>query len=160
VAVTLPAPPVPELAQQQPPRRGLSTPVALVALVVLSTVIIVACVLGATFSGLVGLFKASSDASPAPAASAFVAPVPRQADRFSDGLWLVPSFVRTGTYTTTVPANSAGCAWARIGSGDGTANSVVESGTGRNGDTIAVTIEDTDTAFQTEGCGQWRRIGD
>jgi hypothetical protein len=159
VAVTLPAPPVPESAERNPPRRGLPAPVALVALVVLSTVIVVACVLGATFSGLAGFVKGTSAASPPPSAS-FVAPAPRQATRFGDGIWLVGSDILTGTYTATVPVASPGCAWARTASADDAANSVVESGTGRDGETIVATVVDTDTSFQTDGCGEWRRTGD
>jgi hypothetical protein len=153
------APPLPDLSPVRPrsePDRGLSSPAAFIGVVAVTTLVIILCVLGATMSGLFGVLGTEAGA-PAAATSA---PAPAQrgpVTTFDDGQWLVGADIEAGTYATTVPADSPGCTWERKDSTDGTANSVLESGIGEEGERLVVDIKPTDKVFGSVGCGRWQR---
>jgi zinc-ribbon domain len=72
---------------------------------------------------------------------------------FGDGVFLVGSEIRPGTYRA--PGGS-GCYWERDRDLTGGLNSILANGN-PSGQTI-VTILSTDKAFQSNGCGGWRRV--
>jgi hypothetical protein len=163
VAVTLPAqsPPDAQEPDEAPSDRSVPSPAAFIAVVAVSALVIILCVLGAFLSGLFGTLTSPEDTSAqVPVAS----PIPPTASAaltsFDDGQWLVGTEIQAGAYETTVPAGSAGCTWERNDSTDGTAQSVLESGVGREGDVLVVDIRATDTVFQSQGCGLWQRRTD
>jgi hypothetical protein len=154
------APPLPEVApvatSRPDPDRGLSSPAAFIGVVAVTTLVIILCVLGATMSGLFGLIGSESGtqaAATSPPALEQRGPV----TTFDDGQWLIGTDIEAGTYATTVPAGSAGCTWERKDSTDGTANSVLESGIGTEGERLVVDIKSTDQVFGSVGCGLWQR---
>ncbi len=160
--VTLPAQSLPVAQPEETqPRRELPPPAAFIAVVTVSALVIILCVLGAAMSGLFS-FVTSSDtgAVETPAAneakpSALVAGV-----SFPDGQWLVLRDIQPGTYAVAVPNDSPGCTWERNASTDGTASSVLETGGGSGGEAIVVSIRETDKVFQSMGCGVWQRTAD
>lgn len=160
--VTLPAQSLPAAQpEEKRPRREVSSPAAFIAVVAVSALVIILCVLGAAISGLFS-FVTSSDtgAVETPAGneakpSALVAGV-----SFPDGQWLVLRDIQPGTYAATVPNHSPGCTWERNASTDGTASSVLETGGGPGGEAIVVSIRETDKVFQSQGCGVWKRTAD
>jgi hypothetical protein len=161
--VTLPTQSVPEAdrARHSPARRRISSPAALVAVVAVTVLVAVLCVLGAMFSGLFGYLSFSDTSGTESAPPTVQAPSQRSAStQFDDGQWLVGTDVVPGTYSATVPAGSPGCSWERDASTDGTASSVLESGLGKDGDHLVVTIKDSDVIFQSHDCGVWLRTGD
>jgi hypothetical protein len=175
--VTLPADSLPEISTEpdgdrglsEPPspdpdphdaeaaRGGLSSPAAFIAVVAVSALVLIGCVLAATIGGLFGSFSQSGDdAAPAPT---WIDPSRREAaTSFEDGQWLVAQDILAGTYRTSIPANSPGCAWERSASTDGTASSVLESGAGPAGTALTVTIKATDAVFLSHGCGSWQLV--
>lgn len=157
--MTLPAQSLPD-AEITPPRRELSSPAAFIAVVAVSALVVILCVLGATMSGLFN-FVTSGEPGTKAAPSANSAPSARvPAGIFPDGQWLVGGDIQPGTYSATVPAGSPGCTWERNASTDGTASSVLETGTAKEGEALVVGIKDTDKIFQSRGCGIWRRTAD
>jgi hypothetical protein len=136
---------------------GLSSPAAFIAVVAVSALVLIGCVLAATVGGLFGSFSPAADrATPAPT---WIDPSRREAaTSFDDGQWLVARDIHAGTYRTSVPATSPGCAWERNASTDGTASSVLESGAGPAGTALAVTIKETDAVFLSHGCGSWQLV--
>jgi hypothetical protein len=159
VAVTLPAQSLPDATEpdQMPADPGVSSPAAFIAVVAVSALVIILCVLGATLSGLFG-FITNTETTTEPTPTNLPTPEVRaMSNSFDDGQWLVGTDVQAGTYETTVPAGSAGCTWERKSASDGIASSVLESGLGREGDKLVVDIRQTDKVFQAQGCGTWRR---
>jgi hypothetical protein len=159
--VTLPAQSLPDAPEAPQPDREVSSPAAFIAVVAVSALVVILCVLGATMSGLFN-FSASadqpSDAATTASGSDQGARVP--ASSFPDGQWLVGGDIRPGTYAVTVAAGTAGCTWERNASTDGNATSVLESGNGKAGEALVVSIKDTDKVFQSRGCGTWQRTSD
>jgi len=159
VAVTQSAQSLPEAPpdRAQPDRR-LSSPAAFIGVVAVAALVIILCVLGTMASGLFGLVSKSDAGADADTVGSTAPQTPHVAlTDFDDGQWLVGTDIVSGTYSTTVPAGSAGCDWERLSSTDGTASSVLESGVGKAGDKIAVDIKATDKVFQSSSCGRWRR---
>jgi hypothetical protein len=151
----------PGVSQQPPQReRELSFPVAFLAVVGVSALVIIMCVLGITMSGL--FHFGGSTAEPATLATSGPVDLAVRAPSttFVDGQWMVGGDIQPGTYSTTVPNGSPGCTWERNASADGTAASVLESGNGKEGEPVVVSIKDTDRVFQTKGCGTWQRVSD
>ena len=79
------------------------------------------------------------------------------ASTFGNGTHLVGADIQPGTYRAQVAAGSGGCYWSRLaglggGLDDIIANEVVQEGS------AIVAIEATDRAFNSNGCGQWRRV--
>lgn len=144
--------------EETPLGRGMSSPAALAAVVAVGALVLIGCVLGATLTGVFGNLSSSSDATPTPAPT-WIDPSREAVATFGDGQWLVTRDIRAGTYETTVPAGSPGCTWERNASTDGTASSVLDSGAGAVAVKIVVTIKETDAVFQSQGCGNWHRIG-
>ena len=71
--------------------------------------------------------------------------------RFTNGTMQVGSEILPGTYRTrAVPEGD--CTWTRLGGTDSGQNVMAEQSI--NGPTI-VTIETTDKAFTSQGCGEW-----
>ncbi|MEC3953373.1 hypothetical protein VMT65_10055 [Nocardia sp. CDC153] len=70
----------------------------------------------------------------------------------SDSTFKVGVDIAPGTYTTTTATTV--CAWARLSSLTPGANATIQAGGAVNG-TVTVTIQPTDVAFFTSGCGTW-----
>lgn len=138
----------------------MSTPTAFIVVVGVTAAVVILCILGISFTGLFNLGNTTTGDGGVP-------PVPGNApgsrvavDQFPDGQWAVNTDIRAGTYATTVPADSPGCTWERNASTDGTSASVLETGTGKAGESLVANIPDTDKVFQSSGCGTWHRTGD
>ncbi len=159
--MTLPAQSPPHAQPEEPPAQEVSSPAAFIAVIAVSALVIILCVLGAAMSGLFSFVTNNESKTGAtPAAdmarpSALVAGV-----SFPDGQWLVVRDIQPGTYSVTVPNGSPGCTWERNASTDGTASSVLEAGVGAEGQALVVSIRATDKVFQSQGCGVWRRTAD
>ncbi len=71
-----------------------------------------------------------------------------------DGLYLVGTEVAPGTYR----AESGGdCYWERLSGLSGSFDDLIANGLGAADATV--TIQSSDTAFSSSGCGRWSRIG-
>ena len=86
---------------------------------------------------------------------------------FGDGVWLIGDQMPPGTYRTEPP--SAGCYWARVAeSSDLTklnarSTAATDAGVWSSGmkpRIEVVWIPSTDAAFETIGCGMWRRLAE
>lgn len=86
---------------------------------------------------------------------------------FGDGAWLIGPEVLPGTYRTIGP--SSDCYWARLVEFSNVkafierSAAANESGVRPGGaadQVIVVWIRESDTAFETSGCGVWRRLAD
>jgi hypothetical protein len=106
---------------------------------------------------------APPDALPTPAPT----PAAGMRTTFGDGVWLIGYQIPPGTYRTEPP--SAGCYWARVAeSSDLTrlnarSTAATDAGAwsaGIKSPTEVVWIQDTDAAFETVGCGIWRRLAE
>lgn len=165
MAVTLPArlpddttdsdldPSYPELDDEEPERDSFSL-LTFLAVIGVTSLVVILCVLGAAFTGLFNFGDEPTGSENVVVNNAERVP----ATSMEDGQWLVGTDIRPGTYSVTVMDGSAGCAWERNSSTDGTAASVLESGIGEEGDTITVEIQETDVIFQSRGCGHWERV--
>jgi hypothetical protein len=155
--VTLPtqSPPATE-----PDSSRFSSPAGFVVVVGVGALVVILCVLGVSFTGLFnfGASGGSTTAVDAPAPPNVPARVP--VATFPDGQWLVGADIQAGNYRSTVPAGSPGCVWERTESTDGTAASVLESGTAKEGEQLVVNVRATDKVFQSTGCGTWTRTAD
>ena len=77
---------------------------------------------------------------------------------FGDGHYQVGQDVAPGTYATTVPSDSAFCAWQRENSLNGSVDAIIAlEGPDDPGTHEVVTIEKSDKGFKTTGCGTWKR---
>ena len=97
------------------------------------------------------------------------APTPATGIRttFSDGVWVIGDQMPPGTYRAEPP--SAGCYWARVAESsdltrlDARSTAATDAGAwsaGIKSPTEVVWIQDTDAAFETIGCGIWRRLAE
>ena len=147
------------LDEPEPPKRQFSSPFAFIGVVIVGALVVIGCVLGTTMSGLFQFGGGTVNAAADPTSSGpSGARVPGTS--FDDGQWLVSGDIQPGTYSVTVPPDSAGCTWERAAATDGTASSVLESGAGKGGEALVVGIKPTDKVFQSKGCGTWHRTGD
>lgn len=81
------------------------------------------------------------------------APPPPPAVAFADGTFVVGTQIQAGTYQAS---SSSSCYWARLrgfsgGLGDILANSFAQQ--------TIVTIQPSDTGFESKNCGSWSKIG-
>lgn len=127
---------------------------------------------GMFFFGFVLGVSASSSSSPSdtsasspPAATVTVAAAPAPAETVtvtaapagpagsikSDGTFLVGADIKAGTYKT---AGGDGCYWARLS--DLSGSGIIDNGVGAGQQ--VVTVAASDKAFETRGCGTWRRV--
>jgi hypothetical protein len=160
--VTLPAQSPPEATPSEgaDEPEGTSSPVALIAVVGVSALVVILCVIGATLSGLFSFLGSTEPAADTALAPEVVAAAAEPVTTFPDGQYLVLRDVRAGTYEATVPAGSPGCSWERRSTTDGTASAVLESGEAEVGDKIVVNIKPTDKIFHSQGCGTWDRTAE
>ena len=97
------------------------------------------------------------------------APTPATGIRtsFTDGVWLIGEEIAPGTYRSEPP--SSGCYWARFAEFsdlnrlDARSSAATDSGVWSAGirqRVEIVWIRDTDAAFETVGCGTWRRLAE
>jgi len=70
-----------------------------------------------------------------------------------EGTFLVGADVQPGTYR----GGGSGCYWARLSGTSGGFNDIITNGN-VEGPTV-VTIAASDKAFETSGCGTWKKIG-
>jgi hypothetical protein len=74
-----------------------------------------------------------------------------------EGTLVVGTDIKPGTYRATVPSDSLDCYWARLKDTSGNFGSIIANGIVRPGGRVTVTIKKTDGAFETTGCGGWRK---
>lgn len=85
----------------------------------------------------------------------YVPPVPT----FGDGTWRVGKDVPPGSYR--VASADGYCLWYRLNKmSSGTdATAIISWGWAGEGDPVLATIEPGDVAFQSMGCGTWKKVG-
>jgi hypothetical protein len=162
--VTLPAQSLPDDATEpdmdadpDPSERDAPFTLTFLAVVGISALVVIFCVLGAA---VYGLFNTGGAGEEVPASVGTTAAALAPATSMPDGQWLVGQDIQPGSYSVAVAVGSPGCTWERNSSTDGSATSVLESGAGNEGQTLVVGIRDTDVVFQSRGCGTWQRTGD
>jgi hypothetical protein len=98
----------------------------------------------------------------APIVKASVAPTTRAgvATSFKDGTFIVGKDIKAGKYKVTVPKGALdfGCYWARLKGITGEPGDIIVNGFSGPGSTVNVEIKGTDVAFDTNGCGVWKRV--
>jgi hypothetical protein len=81
------------------------------------------------------------------------APPPAPAAAIADdGIWLVGTDVKPGTYRSS---SGGDCYWARLKNTSGDFDGIITNGTGAN---QVVTVKKTDKAFESTRCAPWTRI--
>ncbi|MBA0125079.1 hypothetical protein H0B56_05940 [Haloechinothrix sp. YIM 98757] len=70
-----------------------------------------------------------------------------------DGVWVVGEDIEAGTYRGN--AEGRDCYWARLSGTSGDFGDLITNGNS-SGPTV-VTIQDSDAAFETNRCGEWRK---
>lgn len=91
---------------------------------------------------------------PAPPAKTVTAPPPGPASVMEDdGIYLVGTDIKPGQYRS---GPESGCYWARLSNTNGDLDSIIAN---HNGGNSIVTIRKSDKAFETSGCGEWKKIG-
>jgi hypothetical protein len=76
-------------------------------------------------------------------------------DTFGDGTWIVGEDIQPGSYRTTVPEDSIGCYWARLGNLTGDLDSILANDNIEPGSRVNVTIDVGDAGFTANRCGNW-----
>lgn len=77
---------------------------------------------------------------------------------YDEGVLLVPTEVKPGTYRATVPAGGH-CYWARLKGTSGSFDEIIANGNGGPGSKVTVTVKASDKALEQHGCGTWTKIG-
>ncbi len=84
-------------------------------------------------------------------------------DKFDDGVYRVNEDIVPGTYVARVPTQPflggrpvPKCAWQRLSGFSHSPSDLVEIGSGKG--KIEVTIAETDSGFQSQGCGEWKNV--
>ena len=77
------------------------------------------------------------------------------ADIPGDGTFVVGEDVQPGDYRAVVPEDSYLCYWERLSDTTGDFEDIITNGIAEAGDEVTVTIEESDRAFGSEGCGPW-----
>jgi hypothetical protein len=91
---------------------------------------------------------------PAPPAKTVTAEPPGPAAAMEDdGIYLVGTDIKPGQYKSGANGD---CYWARLSNTNGDLDSII---TNHNGGNSIVTIKKSDKAFETSGCGEWKKIG-
>jgi hypothetical protein len=78
---------------------------------------------------------------------------PKASRSFGDGVWRVGAEVAPGTYRA--PGGSS-CYWARLRNFSGGLNSIIANGGFSRNQTV--TIQSSDTGFESSDCGSWTRV--
>jgi hypothetical protein len=91
----------------------------------------------------------STTSTPKPQETTAPAPV-----SFGDGQYAVPQQVKPGTYATQGGEN---CYWARLKGFSGNLEDIAANGNPTG--PARVTIARTDKGFETQGCGEWQKVG-
>ena len=142
----------------------------LVAIGVALLLIIVTVLLArnGAFDGFVGQDDFGPGAAgdgPAPAPTRAPAPAADARTSFGDGAWLVGPEVEPGAYRTDGP--SSRCYWALLAEFSNVKAFLDRSAAASDADpgpeigadqVIVVQIREGDAAFETSGCGTWRRV--
>jgi hypothetical protein len=91
---------------------------------------------------------------PAPAPKTVTAPPPGPASVMTeDGIYLVGTDIKPGQYKS---GPSGDCYWARLSGTSGDLDDILAN---HNGGNSVVTIRKSDKAFETNNCGEWKRVG-
>ena len=90
---------------------------------------------------------------PAPAKTVTAPPVGPVSVMTEDGIYLVGTDIKPGQYKS---GPGDGCYWARLSGTSGDFGDII---TNHNGGNSVVTIRKTDKAFETSGCGEWKKVG-
>lgn len=93
----------------------------------------------------------TSDPLPAETVTVTAAPAGPSGSITSDGTFLVGADIKPGTYKT---AGGQMCYWARLS--DLSGSGIIDNGVGAGQQ--VVTVAASDKAFETRGCGEWRRV--
>lgn len=97
---------------------------------------------------------AATVTKPAPPAKTVTAEPPEaEAAIVDDGTYEIGSDVKPGKYKST---GSDTCYWARLKNTDGDLDSIITNHLGSGAQ--VVTIKKSDKAFETTGCGEWRKV--
>ncbi|HZE40772.1 MAG TPA: hypothetical protein VE172_18375 [Stackebrandtia sp.] len=72
-----------------------------------------------------------------------------------DGMFLIGEDIDPGEYATRVPKSSGLCYWERLKGTNGDFDDIIANGTASPGEKVRVTVEKSDRAFSTTGCGSW-----
>jgi hypothetical protein len=91
---------------------------------------------------------AATTTAPKPQDTTAPAPV-----TFGDGQYAVPQQVKPGTYSTK---GGESCYWARLKGFSGELDDIAANGTPTG--PARVTIARIDKGFETQGCGEWRKV--
>jgi hypothetical protein len=91
---------------------------------------------------------------PAPAASPAL--VHALATTFGEGRFVVGTDIAPGTYRTAGKSGHPDCYWERLKDTNGTAASIIANDLAPGPATV--TIEGTDSAFQTLWCSPWTKV--
>jgi hypothetical protein len=107
-------------------------------------------------NGCVAAFEADEDVAWVPESFLRIISPPTTSEddtktSFGSGYYAVGKDIKKGTYHADAPG---GCYWARLAK-DG---SVIEEGFTDGAESIEVTIEKKDGAFDTSDCGDWTRV--
>ena len=73
---------------------------------------------------------------------------------FKDGIYVVGSQIKPGTYRTVRTPST--CYWARLSGFGGSGDDIIANDFGAG--SRIVTISRTDTGFKSTGCGGWYRL--
>lgn len=108
-----------------------------------------------------GTAPATSAAQPGAATTKAKPPAANTMDK--QGILLVGTDIKPGTWRTTVPGDPdpnalPECYWARLKDLNGKLDSILDNNNQRPGDIVNVTIQPSDKAFETHGCGTWTKI--
>lgn len=74
-----------------------------------------------------------------------------------DGQHEVGTDIKLGEYTTTVPASSLGCYWARVNNFDGELQSIISNGNLDPGARGRIVVKKTDQGVEFSGGCTWKR---
>lgn len=106
-----------------------------------------------TFIAAVACGTPAPDTKPARAATAETSTA-----ALGDGQHLVGTGIRPGTYTTTAPAGTLGCYWARVSGFDGQRGSIIANSNIPVGETGQVEVKASDAAVEFVGGCTWKRV--
>lgn len=76
-----------------------------------------------------------------------------------DGVLLVPTDLKPGTYRATAPVDNIVCYWARLRDTDGDVGSIIANHVASAGDVITLTVKPTDHAVEVQCTDAvWHRV--
>jgi hypothetical protein len=74
-----------------------------------------------------------------------------------DGQHAVGPDIKAGTYTTTVPADSFGCYWARVNDFEGELQSILANGNLEPGAKGRIVVKSSDAGVEFKGGCEWKK---